>query len=503
MPRVPIFLFIMMAVALTPRQGGAEPRLPGALPQVQQGSAGQQPLAKDEVMDLVDAGMDSAVLARKVEQLGINFEPTEEFLQLLSKAGASDVLIQALRNANPRPLSRQQVLKLLAGGVSSQRAAALVRQHGIDFMADDKYIHTLRVAGADDSLVEAVRAASDAQTAELVVVTSPGATVYVDGDAHGQTDAKGTLDLRARLGARAVKVSLAGKLDFSQTVTLNAGELTRLEAPLQDATAQAGASRQSSRDGLNYVWIPAGTFMMGCSSGDDHCLDDEKPAHSVTLTQGFWMGQTEITVAAYQRYAAASGHAMPPDAKFNARFLNQSWQDTSMPVIGVNWQDATDYCSWAGGRLPTEAEWEYAARGGTTGSRYGDVDDIAWTANNSGRTQLDTDTMWDKAYSTYFQKLDENGNGFHDVAQKRANPYNLFDILGNASEWVRDWYDAKYYQGSPSVDPAGPATGTQRVLRGWSWFNNAYAVRVSHRGPSDPTVQGNACGARCIMPTVP
>jgi formylglycine-generating enzyme required for sulfatase activity len=89
------------------------------------------------------------------------------------------------------------------------------------------------------------------------------------------------------------------------------------------------------------------------------------------------------------------------------------------------------------------------------------------------------------------------------VAQKRPNAYGLFDILGNASEWVSDWYDAKYYQHSPAQDPPGPASGTQRVLRSWNWFSSPFSVRVSHRGPVDPTAQGNGCGARCVVLTLP
>lgn len=136
--------------------------------------------------------------------------------------------------------------------------------------------------------------------------------------------------------------------------------------------------------------------------------------------------------------------------------------------------------------------------GGTTTLRYGAMDDIAWYADNSGQSRIDSTTMWNQASNTYFQKLNDNGDGFHEVAQKRPNPYGLFDMLGNASEWVRDWYDAHYYQGSPAEDPAGPTTGTQRILRGWCWFNSPFSIRVSHRGPGDPNVQGNACGARCV-----
>jgi formylglycine-generating enzyme required for sulfatase activity len=315
---------------------------------------------------------------------------------------------------------------------------------------------------------------------------------------QGQADANGVLKIRPKLGPHTVKISLAGKQDFEENVALNSPRAVRFQAPLHDAAPTAGGVRENSRDGLKYVWIPAGTFLMGCSPGDPGCVDDEKPAHNVTLAQGFWIGQTEITVAAYKRFVAATGSSMPPEPKFDAKSLNPGWQDDAMPMVNLNWANAQDYCRWAGGRLPTEAEWEYAARGGTNFARYDKLDDVAWYADNSGQAPIDSTAMWNENQKTYFQRLGQNGDGLHQVAQKRPNAYGLFDMLGNASEWVRDFYDPHYYQSSPTEDPPGPATGTQRILRGWCWFNSPFTIRVSHRGPSDPAIQGNACGARCV-----
>jgi formylglycine-generating enzyme required for sulfatase activity len=220
-----------------------------------------------------------------------------------------------------------------------------------------------------------------------------------------------------------------------------------LEATLEDVGP--GTVQENPKDGLKYVWIPPGTFMMGCSPGDNKCYDDEKPPHQVAITKGFWMGQTEVTVAAYKRFAAATGRRMPDAPSFNG-----GWANDNMPIVNVTWDEARQYCTWAGGRLPTEAEWEYAARAGSTKARYGLIDEIAWyDKNSSGET--------------------------HEVAQKRANGFGLYDVLGNVREWVNDWY--RKYAASPERDPRGPDSGQGRVLRYGSWDDSPVNVRVTNR----------------------
>jgi formylglycine-generating enzyme required for sulfatase activity len=455
-------LLVILAVSLTLF---AQPAFP---PQA------NAPLTKDQVMDLVKFGMNGWDLARKIQTLGIDFDPTDDYLQALRSAGAEEEVLGALRQARPKPLTREQVGKLVAGGVPSQRAAALVGQRGIDFHVDEQYLQTLRVAGADEELITAMREASAAAAGKLEVVTSPNAEVYLDGELQGRASAQGELAMKAKLGAHALKVSLQGKKDFEQSVTIAGGQPTRVEARLGDLALTLGQVRENPKDGLKYVWIPPDSFIIGCSRGDLECLDDERSGKIVSFSKGYWIGQTLVTVGAYKRFTATTGRPMPDAPSFNP-----AWANDNQPITNVNWNNAHDYCTWAGGRIPTEAEWEYAARGGTKGARYGNLDDIAWYLNNSG-------------------------NQAHEVAQKRPNAFGLYDMLGNLWEWVNDRYAPPESTPGVHVDPQGPTSGTNdRILRGGSWGDAPKRVRVSDRNSHDnPAVSGyaylNYFGFRCV-----
>jgi formylglycine-generating enzyme required for sulfatase activity len=235
------------------------------------------------------------------------------------------------------------------------------------------------------------------------------------------------------------------------------------------SSQQAGALRENPQDALKYVWIPPGTFMMGCSPDDRDCDQDERPAHRVSLSKGFWLGQTLVTVRGYKRFAADRRVKMPLPPIFDP-----GWARDATPITNVSWNDAHDFCAWTGGRLPTEAEWEYAGRAGSTAVRYGKIDDIAW-------------------YFTY--GVAET----HPVAQKRPNAFGLYDMLGNVWELVNDWYAPDYYQTRPPQDPAGPAHGTFRVLRGGSWFEHPRYVKVSFRFRDFPDNRYDTYGFRCVQ----
>jgi formylglycine-generating enzyme required for sulfatase activity len=275
-------------------------------------------------------------------------------------------------------------------------------------------------------------------------------------------------------------------------------------APSPKPAAAASASvRLNSIDGLNYVSIPAGEFRMGCSEGDLECLDPEQPAHSVRLTHGFWIGQTSVTVAAWKKFRAATGKPALPGKDNFGRALNEAGGDDSLPAVALTWDEAHEFCQWSGGRLPTEAEWEYAARAGASALRYGNLDDIAWFGGNSGNSPIDTAALWASDRQHYAQRLYANGNGPHPVGRKKPNAWRLYDTLGNVWNWVADWYSDGAYQQGAAVDPTGPSSGTMRGLRGGSWFFNPRSVRVSNRFKYAPNLRVFEFGCRCVRDQTP
>jgi formylglycine-generating enzyme required for sulfatase activity len=229
----------------------------------------------------------------------------------------------------------------------------------------------------------------------------------------------------------------------------------------------------------NMALIPAGCFNMGDSS--DGCMysSSECPVHNVCITSGFHMDVHEVTNAEYAACVSGGGCTAPAYSDSYTRnpyYGNPAYDD--FPVIYVTWNQATAYCSWAGKRLPAEAEWEYAARGGLSGKRYPWGDSISWTDANyylSGGPWDDTSP----------------------VEYYAANGYGLYDMAGNVSEWVNDWYLSTYYSTSPTNDPPGPPSGTYRVMRGGDWAAVADYLRVATRDDYTPTVRAYYLGFRC------
>ncbi len=237
--------------------------------------------------------------------------------------------------------------------------------------------------------------------------------------------------------------------------------------------------KTNPKDGLIYVLIVRGSYQMGCSPNDTKCSEYEKPAHLVTITRDFWIGQTPVTQAAYEKVMGTNPSHFRGD---------------QLPVESVTWSEAKTYCERVEMRLPTEAEWEYAARGGNPAALYDPLDRIAWyKANSGGRT--------------------------HRVGQKQANAYGLYDVLGNVDEWVADFYGfytadtnslhsqqngfVPLVEGAPDVrsvesNQVSPLESSSHVVRGASWDNDANSVSTSSRMRYDPGNRHQNVGFRCV-----
>ena len=241
-------------------------------------------------------------------------------------------------------------------------------------------------------------------------------------------------------------------------------------------TAEVPTAKVNSEDGLEYVWIPPGEFWMGAIPGDEKADDNEKPRHRVRITRGFWLSRVPVTVGAYRRFVWAKSGKMPSPPDFNS-----AWAKEDHPIVNVTWFDATEYCNWVEGRLPTEAEWEYAARGGKEGFLYPWGNDISPDRAN------------------YRHGESGGTDGTSSVGNYEANGFGLYDMAGNVWEWVQDVYTDSYYQNSPEEDPEGPPTQmrTWRVLRGGSLLTNRWNLRVSYRSRNAPGFRVYDHGFRC------
>ena len=282
----------------------------------------------------------------------------------------------------------------------------------------------------------------------------------------------------------------------------------------------AGEARGQERlikgqDGADMVLVPAGAFWMGSQPEDiqlrvddckksvkpenrekcDEWFRDEGPQRQVFL-DAFYMDRYEVTNALFERFTAANAYRTTAEAEgwgwvFAAatgkwdKVKGATWRNPSgsgspapatHPVVQVSWNDADAYCKWAGKRLPTEAQWEKAARG-VDGRRY----------------------PWGEDWDTARANGDMSVKGTRPVGgyPSGASPYDIHDMAGNVFEWVADWYDASYYQKGQDRNPPGPASGQQRVLRGGGWHSRPIAIRSTSRGTGVQDFRYNYTGFRC------
>ena len=229
--------------------------------------------------------------------------------------------------------------------------------------------------------------------------------------------------------------------------------------------SKPGARMVKTVNGIEYAfrWCPAGTFTMGSPSSEPDRNDDETQ-HSVTLTRGFWMLETEVTQAMWKSVMGTD----PSD-----------FEGAQNPVERVSWHECDDFCKKLSSKLrltvslPTEAQWEYACRAGTTGAYAGDLGEMGW---------------YDEDFNT---------GSTHPVGQKKPNAWGLYDMHGNVWEWCQDWYGS--YTTSPTSDPTGPNSGSYRVFRGGSWYHGARLCRSAYRNGNLPDSRFDRLGFRLVL----
>jgi sulfatase modifying factor 1 len=245
--------------------------------------------------------------------------------------------------------------------------------------------------------------------------------------------------------------------------------------------AKSQAPAEASAD---WALVPAGEFEMGAEGGA--ATSDEGPKHKVYL-DAFYIEKYEVSNADYAVFVKATGRRPPEndDPKYSL------WRGTSLldgvaelPVINVSWDDAAAYCKWIGGRLPTEAEWEKAARG-TDGRVYPWGNDPV--TGNRTNYSIENVTFWEGPAT--LAKVNQYDFG--------RSPYGVYEMAGNVWEWVQDWYDEGYYKGGVTRNPKGPSEGKERVVRGGGWQSNSETVRSANRNKHAPTDRRIYIGIRC------
>ncbi len=245
------------------------------------------------------------------------------------------------------------------------------------------------------------------------------------------------------------------------------GEDATTKIPEATPILEIGSTQISPRDGMVMVYVPEGEFIMGAEYGNS----DERPVHTVYL-DAYWIDQMEVTNTMYHQCVAA-GSCTGGDS------FGSDFDGDLQPVVGVDWNQAMNYCNWAGRELPTEAQWEKAARG------------------DDGRTY-----PWgqgvdiNRANYIFNIRKTVNVGSYPDG----ASPYGVLDMAGNVWEWVADWYGENYYGNSPINNPTGPFYGEYRVLRGGSWYNDARVIRSTIRLENLPTNTYYGFGFRCALP---
>jgi formylglycine-generating enzyme required for sulfatase activity len=269
---------------------------------------------------------------------------------------------------------------------------------------------------------------------------------------------------------------------------------TKTVASTSGCTA-IGQTWVSPTDGVTLVCVPAGKFLMGAGEDDPLARDSEKPQHEVNL-DAYWIDRTEVTNINFGKCLAAGAcHPKQYETSAEGYIPYSVHPDTqNYPALIYESEPAVEYCQWAGRRLPSEAEWEKAARG--TDARI-----YPW-----GNNPLDCDLANDYACGSAISTEPRCGNSEHcktdpvDSHPTSASPYGALNMSGNVWEWVADWYQADYYSQSPADNPRGPATGDFRVIRGGGATSISQDLRVTRRASGEPEhYMDGQMGFRCAM----
>lgn len=289
-----------------------------------------------------------------------------------------------------------------------------------------------------------------------------------------------------------------------------------------NARAQAPIERVIDNTGNKLVLIPAGEFLMGAAETDAAADEDEKPQRRIRIGKPFYLGAFEVTVGQFGKFVADTGYQTQAEktgggavVDFNTGKVvvkpELNWKNPGFPqteehpVVQVSWNDAVAYCRWladregATYRLPTEAEWEYACRAGTTTRFYSGDDEqglrqvanIADGALNDHRA-IRWASSWDDGYAFSAP-----------VGKFQPNAFGLHDMHGNVWEWCSDWYSGKTYKNGEATDPKGPSTGTVRVVRGGAWYYRPQDNRATFRYRARPDLRDFLTGFRVVRETEP
>ncbi len=231
-----------------------------------------------------------------------------------------------------------------------------------------------------------------------------------------------------------------------------------------------------SRDPVEMISVPAGIFLMG--SGNNEGRADEKPQKTIYL-DAYSIDAFEVTNKRYLHFIHKTGRKEPPNP-YSTKKLSEEVNVDLKPVVQVTWYDAVDYCRWAGKRLPTEAEWEKAARG-INGEAF------PWGNQPPGPLKVNYEKNWDGIHTLW-------PVGSHPETD---SPFGVHDMAGNVREWVSDWYSADYYQTSPIRNPMGPGLGILKVIKGGSWHSFKGDIRPASRGKGGFALKTDGIGFRC------